>query len=169
MKFQALSAVSVLAATVSAHGYVDNITIAGTVYTVSIPSLEAHCIPNSKSNSALLLLPHPQKTYLHPPSSFSKKQFLTSKIGISTLPRPLHNPPPRPHRQSSPRQRPNPRLNSNRPPMRRLHRRRHLRFHPRETDRRSSSSRKQSITSLDPMAREPFGPSNNLHGEMHKG
>lgn len=38
MKFQALSAVSVLAATVSAHGYVDNITIAGTVYTVSLIS-----------------------------------------------------------------------------------------------------------------------------------
>jgi hypothetical protein len=39
MYFQILAAVAALAATVSAHGYVDNVTVAGVFYEVSQTTL----------------------------------------------------------------------------------------------------------------------------------
>ena len=140
MLFHKLSILTALLAKVYAHGYVDNVTVAGVLYTVSRL--------NPTLNTAGMLM--------------------ISKSGIPTIHRSLLQPNSRSNHSTHPRQRTCPRRDIDRPSMRWLHSRWCLWVFSSKVDGWACCGRKYSFSALDPLAGQPCRTCHHIHGEVCK-
>jgi len=140
MRFHKFSIFTVLVSRVYAHGYVDNVTVAGVFYEVS----NRYAILNKAEALIALLLGIPA-IYWSLLQSHSRSYYPTSS-----------------------RQRSYTRFDIDRPPVRWLHSRWHLRVFSSKVDGRSSCGRKRCEFAVDALARQPSRTSNHIHGEVCK-